>query len=126
VRDEENENPIDTPNSPKAGDDTSSENASWGRGGNESAHLHTPTHGVENGGSALHTAHPLHTPDEAADFLAAPPDWLRVQADKHLENPTERTLNPLCSAVAAHLYGDPARRREVKPAVADWLGKVSA
>jgi len=66
---------------------------------------------------------------EAADFLDSPPDWFRAQAEKHLENPTERTLNPLCAAVAAHLshlYGDPARWREVKPAVSDWLGKVSA
>jgi P4 family phage/plasmid primase-like protien len=63
---------------------------------------------------------------EVADFLDSPPDWFRAQADKHLENPNERPLNPLCTAVAAHLYGDPARWREVKPAVADWLGKVSA
>ncbi len=63
---------------------------------------------------------------QLSDFLDSPPDWFRTQADKHLENPTERTLNPLCTAVAARLYGDPARWREVKPAVSDWLGKVSA
>src|SRR5215218_1515210 len=56
-----------------------------------------------------------------AELVSNPPSWLRAQADKHLENPTERTLNPLCTAVAAHLYGDAARWREVKPAVADWL-----
>jgi len=55
-----------------------------------------------------------------------PPSWLRAQADKHLEDPTVRTLNPLCVAVATHLYGDAERWREVKPAVADWLEKFSA
>jgi hypothetical protein len=64
VRDEKNENPIDTPDAANGKDDTSGEKASWGRGGNGSAQLHTPPHGVENGGSALHSAHPLHTPDE--------------------------------------------------------------
>jgi putative DNA primase/helicase len=63
---------------------------------------------------------------DVVELANDPPHWLRAQADKHLENPTERTLNPLCTAVAARLYGDPARWREVKPAVADWLGKVSA
>jgi hypothetical protein len=66
------------------------------------------------------------SPTDLSDLLDNPPYWLRAQADKHLENPTERTLNPLCVAVAAHLYGDVGRWREVKPAVADWLGKVSA
>jgi hypothetical protein len=55
---------MDTPNSTNGSKDTSAENASWGRGGNKSAHLHTPTKGVENGPDALHTAHPLHTPEE--------------------------------------------------------------
>jgi len=59
-------------------------------------------------------------------LLDNPPDSLRAQADKHLEDPTERTLNPLCVAVAAHLYSDAGRWREVKPAVTAWLGKVSA
>ena len=60
--DGENENPIDTPNGTSPSTYESEENASWGRGGNKSAHLHTPTHSVENDGDALHTAHPLHTP----------------------------------------------------------------
>jgi hypothetical protein len=63
---------------------------------------------------------------ELSDLLAEPPDWLRVQAAKHLEKPTDRTLNPLCVAVSAHLYSDANRWQEVKPAVSDWLGKVSA
>jgi hypothetical protein len=61
-----------------------------------------------------------------AEFLSNPPPWLRAQADKHLEDPAERTLNPLCVAVAEHLYSDANRWQEVKPAVSDWLGKVSA
>jgi putative DNA primase/helicase len=61
-----------------------------------------------------------------AGLVSNPPSWLRAQADKHLEEPTERTLNPLCVAVATHLYGDAKRWREVKPAVADWLEKMSA
>src|SRR5215210_2847650 len=60
------------------------------------------------------------------ELASDPPSWLQIQANKHLEDPTERTLNPLCVAVATHLYGDAGRWREVKPAVADWLGKVSA
>ena len=67
VRDEKTKNPIDTPDAANVKDDTSGENASWGRGGNGTAHLHTPPHGVENGGSALHSAHPLHTPDEESE-----------------------------------------------------------
>ncbi len=63
---------------------------------------------------------------QLSDLLDDPPDWLRAQAEKHLENPAERTLNPLCAAVAAHLYGGAGRRREVKPAVADWLEEVPA
>jgi putative DNA primase/helicase len=60
------------------------------------------------------------------ELVSSPPSWLRAQADKHLEDPTERTLNPLCVAVATHLYGDAGRWREVKPAVADWLERMSA
>jgi hypothetical protein len=63
---------------------------------------------------------------EVPGVLDNPPNWFRAQADKHLENPAERTLNPLCVAVATHLYGDAGRWREVKPTVADWLEKVSA
>jgi putative DNA primase/helicase len=55
------------------------------------------------------------------ELLAEPPEWLRRQADKHLEKPSERTLNPLCVAVAMHLYGDAGRWQEVKPAVERWL-----
>jgi hypothetical protein len=63
---------------------------------------------------------------QLADFLNGPPGWFQAQARKHLENPTERTLNPLCVAAATHLYTDANRWQEVKPAVTDWLGKVSA
>jgi hypothetical protein len=61
---DENENAVDTPNSSNGSNDTSAENASWGRGGKKNAHLHTPTDGVENGSDALHTAHPIAHPDE--------------------------------------------------------------
>jgi hypothetical protein len=54
-------------------------------------------------------------------LLANPPEWLGRQADKHLEKPSGRTLNPLCVAVATHLYGDAGRWQEVKPAVERWL-----
>jgi hypothetical protein len=63
---------------------------------------------------------------EVSGFLDNPPNWFRAQASKHLEKPAERTLNPLCTAVAEDLYNDANRWREVKPAVEDWLGKVSA
>jgi len=63
---------------------------------------------------------------ELARFLSDPPEWFRTRVKKHLANPAERTLNPLCTDVASDLYGDAGRWREVKPAVADWLGKVSA
>jgi putative DNA primase/helicase len=63
---------------------------------------------------------------EVSGFLDNPPNWFRTQADRHLDNPAERTLNPLCAAASAHLYNDASRWREVKPAVVDWLGKVSA
>jgi hypothetical protein len=67
------------------------------------------------------------SPTELSRFLNDPPEWFRTRADKHLENPAERTLNPLCVDVAAHLYGDAGRWREVKSAVTDWLGtQVSA
>jgi hypothetical protein len=67
------------------------------------------------------------SPTELPRFLNDPPEWFRTRADKHLENPAERTLNPLCVDVAAHLYGDAGRWREVKSAVTDWLGtQVSA
>jgi hypothetical protein len=59
-------------------------------------------------------------------FLDNPPAWFKAQADKHLKDPIERTLNPLCTAVAAHLYGDAKRWQEVKPAVSDWLEQGSA
>jgi putative DNA primase/helicase len=58
---------------------------------------------------------------QLSDFLDNPPDWFRAQSGKHLEKPSERTLNPLCAAAAAALYGGPERWREVKPAVTDWL-----
>jgi putative DNA primase/helicase len=65
-------------------------------------------------------------PRQLAEFLRAPPDWFQAQARKHLEKQSERTLNPLCTAVAADLYSDANRWQEVKPAVSDWLEKASA
>jgi putative DNA primase/helicase len=63
---------------------------------------------------------------QLAEFLENPPDWFQAQARKHLEKPSERTLNPLCTAVSAALYSDANRWQEVKPAVSDWLEKASA
>ncbi len=110
--DAENENPIDTPNSTNGSNDTSTENASWGRGGKKNAHLHTPTDGVENGSDALHTAQPLHTPDEPVhrdpvppsveELLSEPPPWLATQLEKARAEP-ERFRKSLRQAVASHL-----------------------
>lgn len=58
------ENPIDTPTKVSPPSYEPEENASWGRGGIKSAHLHTPTHAARNGDDGLHTPHPLHTPEE--------------------------------------------------------------
>ncbi len=71
--------------------------------------------------SATPTPAEASEPPSIAGLLAKPPDWLRQQADKHLEKPSDRTLNPLCVAVAAHLYSDAGRWQEVKPAVERWL-----
>jgi hypothetical protein len=60
---EETRNPIDKPNSKYHVAYESEEKAEQGRGGNGTAHLHTPTHGVEKEGDALHNAHPLHIPN---------------------------------------------------------------
>jgi hypothetical protein len=74
----------------------------------------------------LSSASSASSAKEVSGFLGAPPDWFQVQARKHLEKPAEQTLKPLCAAVAWDLYKDANRWREVKPAVEDWLGKVSA
>ena len=61
-RDEKNGNRIDTPNGTYVAAYAEDTSHAGGKGGNKSAHLHTPTQSVENGGDALHTSHPLHTP----------------------------------------------------------------
>ena len=60
---EETRNPIDKPNNKYYPAHKSEEKAQQGRGGNGTAHLHTPTHSVKKEGDALHNAHPLHTPN---------------------------------------------------------------
>jgi phage/plasmid-associated DNA primase len=58
---------------------------------------------------------------DVESLLTNAPAWLQRQADKHLQSPATRTLNPLCVAVATHLYGDAGRWHEVKPTVERWL-----
>jgi len=58
---------------------------------------------------------------QVVSFLANPPDWLRRQTDKHLEDPQEGTLKALCAAVAHELLGNPRRGEDVRPAIERWL-----
>lgn len=60
-------------------------------------------------------------PEGLEELLAGPPEWLRRQAEKHLEGPTEATLKPLCAAVANEVLGNPRRGEEVRAAVERWL-----
>jgi biotin operon repressor len=79
---EETRNPIDKPNNKYHAAYESEEKAQQGKGGNGTAHLHTPTHSVEKEGGALHNAHPLHTPKGSS-----PPP---------LEDPPENPPDELC------------------------------
>lgn len=56
-------------------------------------------------------------------LLADPPEWLRRQAGKHLENPREGTLNALCAAVAHEALGNPRRGPEITSALEEALEK---
>lgn len=60
-------------------------------------------------------------PEGLEELLADPPDWLRRQAEKHLEDPRERTLKALCASVAHEVLGNPRRSEEVRPAVVEAL-----
>jgi DNA-binding transcriptional ArsR family regulator len=51
-----------------------------------------------------------------SSFFADPPDWLPGQLEKYREDP-EKYLGPLCTAVAAEVLGDGARRGEVREEV---------
>jgi hypothetical protein len=59
--------------------------------------------------------------DDLAAFLANPPEWWRVEAEKGLTDP-ERYLRPLSSATAFEVYGTAARWREALPEVRKALG----
>ena len=62
-----------------------------------------------------------------AAFLEDPPQWFRKQAAACVQEGTpERLVNPLANAVAEHLYNDPHRWRQVRPAVEQWLGGGTA
>jgi hypothetical protein len=58
---------------------------------------------------------------ELAAFFADPPDWLRRQAEKHLEDPREGTLKALCASVAHEVLGNPRRGEEVRSGVEHGL-----
>ncbi len=63
--------------------------------------------------------------DDIGAFFSDPPDWLRRQVEKHLENPAERTMKPLCTAIATTLYNDPWRGGQIRPEVERELGRWS-
>ena len=58
-------------------------------------------------------------------LLTNPPEWLRRQTDKHLEDPQEGTLKALCASVAHELLGNPRRGEDVRPAIERWLADRS-
>jgi 5S rRNA maturation endonuclease (ribonuclease M5) len=57
------------------------------------------------------------------ELLSAPPEWLRRQVRKHLEDPREGTLKALCTAVAYEIFGDPRRGQEIRPALEEAMEK---
>ncbi|MDP9486811.1 MAG: phage/plasmid primase, P4 family, partial [Actinomycetota bacterium] len=63
--------------------------------------------------------------DALEALFADPPDWLRRQVEKHLENPAERTMKPLCTAIATTLYNDPWRGAQIRSEVENALGRWS-
>lgn len=58
---------------------------------------------------------------DVEELLADPPDWLRRQIEKHLDNPREGTLKALCASVAHELLGTPRRGEEVRQALEEVL-----
>ncbi len=64
-------------------------------------------------------------PDTVGEFFEHAPNWLRLQVEKHLENPAERTIKPLCTAVATELYSDPFRGTAIRPEVEEALERWS-
>jgi hypothetical protein len=73
----------------------------------------------------LSSAPSVMTGGAVAEIFSDPPDWLQRQTEKHLENPAERTLKPLCTAVAYELYKDASRGAEIRPEVERELGRWS-
>ncbi len=63
--------------------------------------------------------------DALEALFADPPDWLRRQVEKHLENPAERTMKPLCTAIDTTLYNDPWRGAQIRSEVENALGRWS-
>ncbi len=64
-------------------------------------------------------------PDTVGELFENPPNWLRLQVEKHLENPAERTIKPLCTAVATELYSNPFQGTEIRPEVEEALERWS-
>ena len=63
---------------------------------------------------------------EVARLFADPPEWLGKQiAEYRAQGSPERLRNPLAAAVSSHLFGSPARWREVLPEVRKALGEVA-
>ncbi len=64
--------------------------------------------------------------ERLAAFLMEPPGWFANQATHTVrEGAPERLLNPLASTVSAHLFGSPARWRELKPEIERYLESSS-
>ncbi len=64
-------------------------------------------------------------PGSVGELFENPPNWLRLQVEKHLENPAERTIKPLCTAVATELYSNPFQGTEIRPEVEEALERWS-
>jgi hypothetical protein len=59
-------------------------------------------------------------PSYVRALLADPPEWLATQLGRCYEDPG-RLLNPTANAIAAEVFGSPARWREVIPVLAEYL-----
>jgi putative DNA primase/helicase len=59
------------------------------------------------------------------ELLEDPPSWLTAQLEECREAPS-RFFNPTCSAIAADVFGSPARWREVEPILEAHLSEARA
>jgi hypothetical protein len=80
----------------------------------------------ENGEGKYHLTDEGTTLGMVTGLFADPPEWLQLQAAECIrQGSPKQLLNPLATAVSSHLFGSPARWREVLPEVRKALGEVA-